>query len=169
MKFKQIVAGAALAAAAIPGLALAQVALEPGAKVFGPSGGEVGVIASVADGSATVDTGTQSVALPANVFAEGPDGPVISVDKATLNQLAMQAAQDRIAARDAALVEGAAVAGTDGATLGTVSGIEGNVVTVDGEMGAFTLNRDMFTANGAALTARVTATEVAASLNGGAQ
>ncbi|WP_049762419.1 hypothetical protein [Erythrobacter litoralis] len=158
MKFTKIVG----AAAALAFATAAQAAPAVGDTVYGPEGNEVGTITTADATTVVIATGEHDAPVPANVLAEGPDGPVISVTKAQLNEIMAAQKAEAAAKRDAALVEGAMVHSADDVMLGTVASIEGDNVVVDLTEGSVALLREHFTlpANGI-LTARFTAEQVA--------
>lgn len=163
-------AASALALAATPALVVAQdaeagVELTAGMTIYDPEGGVVGTLDAVnEDGSVVINTGTYEVPVPGNVIGASPNGPTIAVTQAQLNGIVEQRRAQAEQDRDAALVEGAAVVDAEGTTLGTVASIEGDDVVISGEMGDFTLTRDVFDAVDASLRARVLASDVASQL-----
>ena len=159
-------AAAALSLATISGAAFAQAAsVAAGATVYDPQGGTVGTIDSVANGVAVVNTGAHTVALPLDKFATSEKGPVISVTKQQLDDLASQAEGQSAAQVDAALVAGAAVVDNAGVALGTIDKVDGDNIVLKTEKGAVTLTRKYFALNNGALTALVTKDQVLATLD----
>ena len=158
MKFTWIVGTAAALAFATA----AHAAPAVGDTVFGPEGNEVGTIKTTDGTTVVIATGEHDAPVPANVLAEGPDGPVISVTKVQLNQIMAAQKAEALAKRDAAIVEGAMVHSADDVMLGTVGSIDGDTVVVKLADGSVALMREHFTvpANGI-LTARFTAEQVA--------
>lgn len=166
MNFAQLAAAAALAAATLSTAALAQVAT--GTTVYGPQGAEVGTIVSVEGGVATVDTGTYKAPLPESAFGKGDKGPTITVTKAQLDEMMAQQVAATNAARDMALVAGAAVVSPKGAALGTIKSVAGDAVVLDGPSGAVQLKREHFAIDAhGALMALFTAEQVAAAAGSG--
>lgn len=145
MKFSKM----ALAAVAAAGLATAAYAQDVtvGATVYGPDGAQVGTVESVANGVVTVDTGTHKAPLPANAFAEGENGPIVSVNKADLDAMIAEQLAAANAQRDAALVEAAAVVTADNQPLGVVKSITGNDIIVTRGEGDVSLLREHFAVN----------------------
>jgi hypothetical protein len=138
MKYHALVAAAALALA--PATALAQ---DVGATINGNDGAAVGTVVSNDGSTIVVDTGTHRVPLPADVFATGDTGSTLNTTKAELDTLYAGQLAEAAAARDAALVAGAAVVTADAQALGAVETIEGdNVVIREGEF-VVTLPREM--------------------------
>jgi hypothetical protein len=168
MKFVRLAAAAALATAGMSGTAFAQdVAV--GATVYGPEGNVVGTVESIADGVVTLDTGAHKAPLPANAFGKGDKGPTITVTKAQLDDMVEQQLAAAAAKRDAALVEGAAVATADGQALGTVKSIDGDSVVVERSAGPVELKREHFAVNeSGALMALFTAAQIDAAVAGAA-
>lgn len=131
--FGLLLAGAALCAtplyaqgAAAPAAATATTAtpsVTVGAKVSDASGAPVGTIEAVANGTATVSTGTAKAGLPLASFAQGPDGLVISMTKVQLEAAVAQAAPSAIAV-------GSIVNDSKGGKVGTVESVNGDLVVV---------------------------------------
>ncbi|MCB2050337.1 MAG: hypothetical protein KDE63_02800 [Novosphingobium sp.] len=163
MKFSKKVALTLAAALAIPAAAFAQD-LTVGATVYGPNGGEVGTIESVAGGNAVVNTGTNTAALPGASFTAGEKGLTIGFTKEQLDAAIEAANQQAADALNAALVAGAALRSQDGVELGTVSAVEGDNVTVELESGPATFTRDQFATDANGLIVRLTADQIAQSL-----
>jgi hypothetical protein len=142
MKFSKM----AIAAVAAAGLATAAHAqgVAVGATVYGPEGNPVGTIESVADGVVTVDTGKHRAPLPADAFGEGEQGPTITVTKGDLDAMLDQRLAAANEARDAALVETAAVITADNQPLGVIKSVEGDAVIVTGSESDLNLLREHF-------------------------
>jgi hypothetical protein len=172
LKFtKTILAAGALSLATVSGAALAQDAaadgplIAAGVTVYGPEGNVVGTIDTLAEGIATLDTGTYKVGLPIDRFGMNAEKQTtVAVTQAQLNEM-MAAAQAEAAAKlDAVLVAGAPVADVNGVSLGTVGSIEGEDVTVETEWGAFALKKTSFVAGEGSVTAQVLADQVKSAL-----
>lgn len=133
-----------------------------GATVYGPQGAVVGTIEQIANGIATVNTGTNKAPLPLSAFGQGEAGPTITVTQAQLNQLVEQQLAALAARRDAALVVGATVLTADNQQLGTIETVDGdNIVVLRGEPARrVTLLRNYFTADDTGLKARLTLQEI---------
>lgn len=126
-KFSTLAAAAALALTGVAAPALAQTAVEVGAKVFGPDGSEVGTVEKVEGGDVVLNTGNLTAVLPADVFGTGDNGPTIGWNKADL-EAAITAANDEAKAKaEAAVVAGAEIYSVDGVLLGKIK-----EVTTDG-------------------------------------
>lgn len=167
MKFKT--AFTAAAALTLATAAYAQVGPEVGATIYTAEGDEVATIESMADGIAVIDTGTYTGSIPANVLAEGPNGPVISVTKAQLNQLFEQQQAQATAARDAALIADATVLTNEGVEIGTITEVDGDTAILELNEGPVALKRDQFAVNqGGALIVLVPQADLLAALNGDA-
>jgi preprotein translocase subunit YajC len=166
----KLFAAAALSLAACSGAAFAQAAsVTAGASVYDPQGGTVGTVDSVADGVAVVNTGAHTVALPLDKFATSEKGPVISVTKQALDDIAAQADADAAAKLNTALVAGAAVVDNAGAALGTIDKVDGDTVVLKTEKGPVSLTRMYFAVANVALMALVTKDQVLAALDSAAK
>lgn len=162
----KLFAAAALSLATFSGAAFAQGAnVTAGATVYDPQGGTVGTVDSVADGAAVVNTGAHTVALPLDKFATSEKGPVISVTKQQLDDIAAQADADAAAKLDTALVAGAAVVDNAGTALGTIDKVDGDNVVLKTEKGPVSLTKKYFAVQNGALMALVTKDQVLAALN----
>lgn len=149
----------AFAQDAAPAPATAESQVVAGATVYGPQGNAVGTIESVADGQAILNTGKHMVPLAVNMYGPGDNGPTITVTKAQLDGMVDAQIAEANTARDAALVEGAAVMTADNASLGTVLEIDGaNVVIARGgdETDKVTLPREYLAMGETGLMARLT-------------
>jgi hypothetical protein len=161
-------ATALLGALLVPASALAQAESAPaagaslavGATVYDPQGGEVGTIESVSGDSVVLNTGTNKATLPKTAFGSGSKGPTVNATKAQVDAAVAQAAAKATAARDAALVPGAAVHGKAGSPVGTVKEVTGDNVILDRPGGAVTLTRQFFTAGANGLSLTLTAAEL---------
>lgn len=143
MKFLKMAAATALALSSANVLA-ADGEITAGATVYGPQGGIVGTVESVAGGVVTVDTGKHKAPLPANAFGAGESGPTITVTQAQINAMLDEQVAAAAAQRDVALIPGAMVHTAKNAMLGTVKSVEGDNVIVDLETGAVALKREHF-------------------------
>ena len=165
----KLFAAAALSLAAFSGAAFAQAAkVQPGPTVYDPQGGAVGTVDSVANGIAVVNTGAHTVALPLDKFATSEKGPIISVTKQQLDDIAAKADADAAAKLDTALVAGAAVVDNAGVALGTIDKVDGDNIVLKTEKGPVALTRKYFAVSNGALKALVTKDQVLAALNGAA-
>ncbi|MCL6249560.1 hypothetical protein M3P36_00660 [Altererythrobacter sp. KTW20L] len=143
MKYQAVLAAAVLALAPAAALAQAQ-----GETVTGNDGNPVGTVMSNDGSTVMVDTGTHQVPLPADVFATTDTGPTLNTTKAELDSLYAAQLAEAAAARDAALVAGAAVVTADAQALGSVDTIDGdNIVIREGDF-VVTLPRDLLALNG---------------------
>jgi hypothetical protein len=162
----KLFAAAALSLATVSGAAFAQAAnVQAGATVYDPQGGTVGTVDSVANGIAVVNTGAHTVALPLGKFATSEKGPVISVTKQELDDIAAKADADAAAKVNTALVAGAAVTDNAGVALGTIDKVEGDNVVLKTEKGPVALTRKYFAVRNGALMALVTKDQILAALN----
>ncbi|NTZ42002.1 hypothetical protein G7A66_02610 [Altererythrobacter sp. SALINAS58] len=157
MKFAKLAAATAIAFgvpaaasaqdAAPAASAAAELTIAPGVTIYDPQGGLVGTVLEVSDDVVLVNTGKHTAPLPANAFAKGPNGPIISVTQAQLNQMLDEQMAQVAAQRDTALVEGAMVHTVDDAMLGTVTSIDADNIVVTGENGPVAMLRDQFAVN----------------------
>jgi preprotein translocase subunit YajC len=162
----KLFAAAALSLATVSGAAFAQAAnVQAGATVYDPQGGTVGTVDSVTNGVAVVNTGAHTVALPLGKFATSEKGPVISVTKQELDDIAAKADADAAAKVNTALVAGAAVTDNAGVALGTIDKVEGDNVVLKTEKGPVALTRKYFAVRNGALMALVTKDQILAALN----
>ncbi|MDB5737195.1 MAG: hypothetical protein JWO65_863 [Sphingomonas bacterium] len=120
----------AAASAAVP----APVALAQGTTVYDSAGGTVGTIESVEGDFAVLATGKSKVRLPKSSFGAGTKGPMIGMTAAQVDQAAAQAAPQATAAQAAPakanVVKGAAVADTQGGSVGTIADVDAQFATV---------------------------------------
>lgn len=145
MKFSKM-ALTAIAAAGIATAAHAQ-GVTVGATVYGPEGGSVGTVESVANGVVTVNTGTNRAPLPTSAFGTSDKGPTITVTKAQLDSMIEAQMAAANAKRDAALVATATVVTADNQPLGIVKSVDGNTVIVSRNEGDVNLLRKHFAVN----------------------
>lgn len=123
-----------IASAAIASPTLAQIAV--GATVKDTQGGTVGTVASLGGGNVTVDTGKNKVAIPEASFGTTPEGPLLAMTRAQLDEAAEAATAAAKQQLAAAIVPGAEVRGTAGAVIGTIEKVEGDLVTLLSEAGS---------------------------------
>ena len=160
MKFAKL----AVFAAAIAATPIAASAQDAGTTVFGNDEAPVGTVESNDGTTVVIDTGKHKAPLPANLLAEREGKWTINATQAQVNQLMDQQVAQAAAARDAALVEGAAVMSADGQPSGTIYTIDSeDTVILKNTGGIVTLKRDSFAvdANGA-LMALYTAAQLTA-------
>lgn len=154
----------AAALAACPVAAQAST-VEPGVTVYGTEGNEVGKIASIDNGIATLDTGKHRVPLGLEAFGQGATGPTITVTKAQLDAMMDEQVAAAAAKRDAALIEGAALVSADAKPVGTIKSIDSaaDVIVVERDGGLVSLKREHFAFDGnGALMALFTLEQIAA-------
>ncbi len=138
-----------LCAAAITVTPLAANAQNVGTVVLGNDDAPIGTVTANEGGVVTVDTGKHSAPLPANLLAEREGNWTVNATQAQIDGMmdAQVAAANQ--ARDAALVEGAAVLSADGMPAGTVFTVDtADTVIVQSEAGIITLTRESFAMNG---------------------
>ncbi|VWX61016.1 hypothetical protein [Sphingorhabdus sp. 109] len=134
--FLTLVTGAALLAAtpALAQDAATAVKVEAGMKVFGPNGGPVGTVESVAGGAVVIDTGNNKAALSPDAFAKAENGLSITMTKVDLDAAVEKAAADARAKLLAALTPGTEVKTVTGAAvIGTIKENDTEFVTVEHE------------------------------------
>ena len=146
MKFAKLAAATALALSSLPALA-AGPDLAVGSTVYGPQGGVVGTVETVADGIVTVDTGKHKAPLPAEVFGTSDKGPTITVTQAQINAMLDEQVAAAAAQRDAALIAGAVVHTVGDLMLGNVKSVEGDDVVVEIDTGPVAMKREHFAVN----------------------
>ncbi|MEO6387565.1 MAG: hypothetical protein ABIT16_09980 [Croceibacterium sp.] len=178
MKFAALTATAAIALVGTTAPALAQdaaataaatapaAAVAVGTKVYGPNGGEVGMISEVLGDAVVLNTGTIEAALPKSAFGTSPQGPTISWDKAEFEAAVTQANQEAAAAFEAALVAGADVYSSDNILLGKVQSVgEDGQIVVALESGAVTVGKEQLALTANKLTFLATAADVEAAVS----
>jgi hypothetical protein len=142
MKFQVIFAAATLTA-----LAPAAHAQDVGATINGNDGAAIGTVVSNDGTNVVVDTGTHQVGLAADAFSQTDTGYVLNTTKAELDALYSSQLAEVAAARDAAIVVGAAVVTADAQPLGAIDQVDGdNIVIRDGDF-VVTLPRDLLAVN----------------------
>ena len=180
---------AALTLLATPGLALAQTApasqtttpatagtaaagattdVGPsvGATVYDTSGGTIGTITTMTAQTATIDTGTNKVAVPLTSLGKGPNGPRMAMTKAALDAAAGQSANASADQLKALLVAGTAVHANDGSTmLGTVKEADDQYVTVTTAKGDVRLPANGFASRPSGLIVGMTAAQFNAAVD----
>lgn len=139
---KKIMMSAALSAIAVAGLAPAAAsaqaapaaagAVNPtvGAKVYDAQGGDVGTVETVSGDVVTVSTGAAKAGLPKSAFVMRDKGLTIAMTKVQLEAAVNGAKAENSAAKDAKMVPDAPVKSSDGTVIGTISKVEGDLVTV---------------------------------------
>jgi len=162
-KFSTLAAAAALAVAGLSVPALAQAGVTVGAKVFGPDGSEVGTVEKVDGDNVTVNTGSLTAELPADVFGTGEKGPTIGWNKADL-EAAITAANDEAKAKaDAAVVAGAEIYSVDGVLLGKIKDVTADgLAVVEFASGPASLPKKQITLQGEKLTFLAKAADIEA-------
>ena len=129
MNFRKLLVAAALSAAPLSTFAApasAQTAVQAGAVVKDPQGGEVGTIESVDGDQVVLRTDRHQARLPATALTAGPNGLVINTTRAALNgqidQMLSQAQQ--------AITVGAVVHDLEGAVVGPIEAVDAESVTI---------------------------------------
>jgi hypothetical protein len=154
----------ALFAAAITATPIAASAQDAGATVFGNDDAPIGTVESNDGATVVVDTGKHKAPLPANLLAEREGKWTVNATQGQINGMMDQQVAQAAAARDAALVEGAAVMSADGQAAGSIYTIDSeDTVIIKSQGGIVTLKRDSFAADAnGALMALYTAEQLAA-------
>lgn len=117
-------------AAATAPAATATANVTAGAAVNDTKGGTVGTIASVSGDLAVIDTGSVKASVPVASFAKGDNGLLLGMTKAELEAAAQGASADQKAKFLASLTTGTAVTDQNGAAVGTIEAVEGDMVTI---------------------------------------
>jgi hypothetical protein len=155
----------ASAAPAAAATTAAPTAVAAGQSVVDTAGAPVGTIEAVNNGVATLSTGTTKVGVPVTSFAMGPKGPVIGLTKTEIEAKAQQATQSLT------INVGAEVTGAGGAKVGTVTAVNGDLVTVASATASAQLPKKAFAQGSSGLVIGLTAAqfEAAAKAAGGAK
>jgi len=167
--FLTLVTGAALLAAtpALAQDAAPAVEVETGMKVFGPNGGEVGTVESVAGGAVVLDTGKNKAALSPEAFAKAENGLSITMTKLDLDTAVEKAAADAKARLLASLTPGTEVKSVTGAAvIGTIQESDAEYVTVDHDGQAVKLPVAAFMAQADSVSITMTEDEFKAAVSG---
>ena len=164
MKFAKLAILATAPAIALAVTPIAASAQDAGTTVYGNDDAPIGTVETNADGIVTVNTGKHMAPLPANLLAEREGKWTVNATQAQIDGMMDAQVAQAHAARDAALVEGAAVVSADGTPSGVVYTIDSeDVVIVKNEAGIVTLTREAFAADAnGALMALYSAEQLAA-------
>ena len=161
MKFKHIIASGLLISAAPLFAQAAQVEVTAGATVYDAQGSEVGKVEKVEDGSAVVNTGKHSAALPTSGFGRNEKGLLLSMTREQLDAAVEAAVAKAHGTLDQALAVGAAVHSSDGQAMGTVKAIGADgVITIDNAGKVLSLRKDAFTTDAKGLALKATAAQI---------
>lgn len=128
MIFRKFLVASAIAAAplVVAAPAAAQTALQAGAKVTDPQGGEVGTIASVDGDHVVLRTDRHEARIPVNSLTATDEAVLIGLTRDELN-----AQLDQMKAQMAEAVRvGAVVHDRDGAVVGPVEALDAETVTI---------------------------------------
>ena len=159
MKFAKL----AILATALAAIPIAASAQEAGQTVYGNDGNPIGVVESVANDVATVNTGKHMAPLPLSLFGTGEQGPTLNITAQQLNDMLDAQAAEAEAKLTAALVAGASLISADSLPAGMVQSIdaEADVIVVERKTGLVSMKREHFVtdANGA-LMARFTLAQI---------
>ena len=164
MNFAKLAILATAPALALAVTPIAANAQDVGTTVYGNDDAPIGTVEANAEGVVTVNTGKHMAPLPANLLAEREGQWTVNATQAQINGMMDQQVAQANAARDAALVQGAAVMSADGMPAGTIYTIDSeDVVIVKNEAGIVTLTREAFAADAnGALMALYSAEQLAA-------
>lgn len=139
-------------------------ALEVGAVVYDPQGGEAAKIDGINGNYVVINTGTNKATLPRTSFGKGPKGPVIGMTSAQLDAAVSASLAKSAASLESALVPGAEVLGKAGAVVGNVKEIVGEQVVLEHAQGAVSFNKKSFAVTSGKLTLLLTASELEAAI-----
>jgi len=143
MKFAKL----AILAAAMSFAPTAAFAQDVGVTVMGNDDAPIGTVSANDGGIVTVDTGKHQAPLPAELLAEREGNWTVNATKAQIDGMMDAQVAAANEARDAALVQGAAVVSADGLPAGMVYTIDTeDTVIVKNDMGIVTLTRESFAA-----------------------
>lgn len=136
-------------ATAIAVLPVAANAQDVGATVFGNDDAPIGTVETNEAGIVTVNTGKHMAPLPANLLAEREGKWTVNATQAQIDGMMDAQVAQAAAARDAALVQGAAVVSAQGRPAGNIFSIDDNAdaIIVRREAGIITLKREHFAVN----------------------
>ncbi|MFU7527818.1 hypothetical protein [Qipengyuania sp. ASV99] len=147
MKFAKLAILAAAITALPTVLPTAVYAQDVGVTVLGNDDAPIGTVSANEGGIVTVDTGKHKAPLPAELLAEREGNWTVNATKAQIDGMMDAQVAAANEARDAALVEGAAVVSADGLPAGMVYTIDSeDTVIVKNGMGIVTLTREAFAA-----------------------
>ncbi len=116
----------ALAVPAAPVAAQAPAAITVGMQVTDASGAPVGTVKAIQGDDLLITTGKHEALLPKASFTPADGKLLFGMTQAQLNTEIEKAG----AAADAAIVAGATVKGSDGATIGTIEAVTADGVTI---------------------------------------
>jgi hypothetical protein len=134
----------ALAATALTTVPFAAQAQDVGTTVFGNDDAAIGTVEANDGEVVTVDTGKHKAPLPANLLAEREGKWTVNATQAQINQMMDAQVAEANAARDAKLMEGAALVSADGQPAGTIYTIDSaaDAIIVERDGGIITLKRE---------------------------
>lgn len=145
MKFAKLAILASAPALALAVTPIAASAQDVGATVMGNDDAPIGTVEANEGGVVTVNTGKHMAPLPANLLAEREGQWTVNATQAQIDGMMDAQVAAANEARDAALVEGAAVVSADGMPAGSVFTVDtADTVIVQNEAGIITLTRDSF-------------------------
>jgi hypothetical protein len=120
------IAAALSAAPLLAAPANAQSAVQAGAIVKDPQGGEVGTIASVEGDQVVLRTDRHQARIPASAINAGPNGLVINITRDALNARI----DETLAQAQQAIIVGAVVHDSAGAVVGPIEAVDAQTVTI---------------------------------------
>lgn len=126
--------------------AVAAQAQDVGATVFGNDGNPIGTVESNADGIVLIDTGKHKAPIPTDLIGEGETGPSINATKEQIDAMMDAQVAEANAARDAALVAGAAVLSANGNPAGTLTEVDldADAIILESPDGPVALKKEHF-------------------------
>ena len=104
----------------------APAAVEAGAVVKDPQGGEVGTIASVEGDQVVLRTDRHQARIPASAIRSGPNGLVINITRDALNARI----DETLSQAQQAITVGAVVHDSAGAVVGPIEAVDAQTVTI---------------------------------------
>jgi len=129
MILRNLFIAAALSAASLltfAGPASAQSAIQAGAVVKDPQGGEVGTITAIEGDQVVLRTDRHQPRIPASAITAGPNGLVINITRDALNARL----DEMLAQAQQAITVGAVVHDREGAVVGPIEAVEEQTVTI---------------------------------------
>lgn len=118
-----------------------------GTTVLDSDGIAIGTVASISPQAIVLDVAGTKIAVPPTSIGSTPKGFAMAMTKQALVDAQAQQAAAAKAAVQARLTAGAAVAGLNGAPVGTIKATSGDMVTLTTSKGEVTLPATGFTTN----------------------
>ncbi len=166
MKLRTLAAAAALAAASLSTVAVAQTTPAVGTTIFGSDGAEVGTVASTDGTNVVINLGSVTAAMPVSSIGEGENGPMIGWTKAELEAAVNEANAQAQAELAAALVADAEVYSSDSVLLGKVKEVTADdLVVVELASGPASLPKQQMALQNGKVTFLATAADLEAAVS----